>query len=278
MDAQHTTTGGAPLALDEWFDGHVARPLGRRVGRLLHRAGLSANQVTALGALSGLGAGIALAHGGRVAAWGSLLLVVMLVLDCADGEVARLSGPSDAPWRGRVLDGLADLSTGIAVHVGMLVALARVGLSVGGHTLPFPVLFLIAAVAGTSLAWNAGVVDDIKQRLKPHSVDRDLARYAAQPRGLIDRLLFAFLQNYVANIARYSGAARPGGARLYQRAQWVGMTHHYLAIALAGLLVARFPTAYLTYFVFAIVPVNAYLVFVLWRGRRGDEAPAHRVA
>ena len=281
MESRHardTTRGGAGLALDEWFDGRVARPLGRRLGRALHGLGLSANQVTALGALSGLAAGVALAQGGRLAALGSILLVLMLVLDCADGEVARLAGPSVAPWRGRVIDGLADLSTGIAVHVGMLVALSRVGLVWGGHSVPWVALFLFAVLAGASLTWNAGVVDDIKQRLKPRSIDRDLDRYAGQERGIVDRFLFAFLRNYVANIARYTGSARPGGARLYHRAQWVGMTHHYLAIALTGLFVARFPTAFLTYFVFAIVPANAFLLYVLWRERRPSEEPSRRVA
>lgn len=260
------------LNLDEKLDEVFSRPIARPLARVLHHFGVTPDQVTYLSMFLGLGAGFSMASDGLWPVVGSCMLLAMIVLDCADGELARLRPPSSNPWWGRTLDGMADMVTGFAVHIGMCVHLCHLGISVGGYQLSDFTIFLICLSAGVSLAWSAGVVDDVKQRLKPDSVDHDLDRYAEQPRTFMEKFFFKFQQNYVKNIARYSGPGRPGGYEHFRRVQWMGLTHRLFGAAVAGLLVPFFPTAFLTFSIIAAVPANLLLVGMLWWGRREARA------
>src|SRR5689334_3327751 len=103
--------------LDESFDALVCRPLGRLVARGFMRTTVTANQVSGMAAFCGAAAGAAFSLPYPFPSYGGILLFTMMVLDCADGEVARQRGGGS--WRGRVLDGLADLVTAASVHIGM---------------------------------------------------------------------------------------------------------------------------------------------------------------
>jgi CDP-alcohol phosphatidyltransferase-like enzyme len=248
-------------SLDESFDALVCRPLGRLVARGFMRTTVTANQVSGMAAFCGIAAGTAFAMPWPLPGYGAIMLFTMMVLDCADGEVARQRGGGG--WRGRVLDGMADLVTAFAVHLGMLVHLARQGTVLYGYELSPLELFLIALGAGGSMAWRCGVVDDIKQRLRNDSIDRELAEHVDEPKTAWDRFLYRFLANYVVTIARYCGKRRPGGYTCFRRAQIVGPTHHHLAMVVSGLGVYYSPMIYLTFFVVSLVPANLYLAMVL---------------
>lgn len=263
-----TTLTSRPMVLDERFDASLSRPLAKRMARHLFRWGFSADQVSMLAAFFGVLAGVCFTGGGLWPALGGLLLFAMVVTDCADGEVARLSPPSDKPWRGRMLDGFADLATVLSVHVAMAIVLARSGIVIGGHTLGLLEVLLLTAAGFFSFSWKSSVVDDIKQRLKPHSVDRDLAAYAEQDKTLFERVLYWALVNYVRTAARVTGQGRPGGYETFRLVAMVGPSHHLVAIALAGLLTPLAPTVFLTYLLLTIGPGNLFLWAVLHRARR----------
>jgi hypothetical protein len=248
--------------LDESFDAMACRPLGKLVAKWFMQTTISANQVSGMAALCGMAAGAAFAMPWPIPGYGAILMFTMMVLDCADGEVARQRGGGG--WRGRMLDGLADFVTAFSVHLGMLFYLNRVGGELYGFQLTPWTNFLLAAAAGASFAWRSGVVDDIKQRLKAHSIDRELAEHKDEPKNLWDRFLYWLLTNYVENIKRYSGKRRPGGYTCFRRAQFVGPTHQHLAMVIAGLAVSVYPQAYLAFFVLSVVPANLYLLMVLW--------------
>jgi hypothetical protein len=256
------------MQLDEAFDAIVSRPLARAVARPFHRGGFTADQVSLIALAFGLGAGFAMGSEGWWPVLGGFLLVGMVILDCADGEVARLSPPSDKPWRGRIFDGMADLGTVLAVHVGMLVAMMRDGVHVGGHQVSGWELGLLVVAGFMSFSWKSSVLDDVKQRLRPSSVDRDLARWADQPKTLVERALYRLLVIYVANAERLTGHGRPGGEHVFRLVSHVGPTHHLVAIAIAGVAQPWMPNAYLTYFLATIIPGNLYLWSVLARERR----------
>lgn len=256
------------MALDEGFDTHVSRPVARWIARPFHAAGFTADQVSLIALASGLGAGFAMGSDGFWPILGGVLLIAMVILDCADGEVARLYPPSDKPWRGRIYDGMADLGTVIAVHVGMLVALVREGINVSGHRVSGWELALLVIAGFISFSWKSSVLDDVKQRLRPNSVDRDLGRWADQPKTMIENMLYRLLVFYVAQAERLTGHGRPGGEHVFRLVAHVGPTHHLIAIALAGLAEPFLPNAYLTYFIATIVPGNLYLWLVLHRERR----------
>lgn len=250
-----------PRSLDESFDALVCRPLGKLVASGFMRTTVSANQVSAMAAFCGMAAGASFAFPWPLPGYGAILMFTMMVLDCADGEVARQRGGGG--WRGRILDGMADLVTAVSIHLGMLFYINRMGATLYGYELTPWTNFFIALIAGASFAWRSGVVDDIKQRLKEKSVDRELEEYADEPKNLWERFLFWTLTNYVKGIKKYSGKRRPGGYTCWRRAQLVGPTHQHLAMVLAGIAVGFVPQAYLLFFIISIVPANFYLLTVL---------------
>ena len=86
--------------LDEPFDALVCRPLGKMVAKWAVRADVSANQMSGLAGLCGFGAGCFRALAWPYPALGGLLLFLMTIFDCADGEIARLTGGGG--WKGRL--------------------------------------------------------------------------------------------------------------------------------------------------------------------------------
>ncbi len=137
--------GYKPDDVEEPIDRWIHRPLADRlvVQPLLPMTFISPNHVTlASGALS-LAAGLGWATGQpRLAA---VLLFGSIVLDCADGQLARRRGT--ASRFGRMLDGAIDGVAPTAVLLGMAFHLSR---DVHG-----PLPWLAAAAAGVSLGWHA---------------------------------------------------------------------------------------------------------------------------
>lgn len=108
-----------PPEVEELVDEYVHRPLARRLVRLLVRTPITPNQVTLLSAIVGVAGGVAVALGASNPAAlpaGAALLFASVVLDCCDGQLARLRGISSTT--GAILDGIADYVVGIAVGIG----------------------------------------------------------------------------------------------------------------------------------------------------------------
>ncbi len=254
------------MSLDEPFDHHVSRPAARWLAPRLRALGMTADGVSVVSLGLGVGAGLCLAEGGRWPMVGGLLLLGMIIGDCADGEVARLGPPSDKPWRGRMLDGFADLGTVVAVHAGMAAHVA-VGPPWGRQAPGGLMAGTLFALAFVALVWKSSVLDDLKQRLKPSSVDVDLPRYLALADSRAERaLLWLFLQ-YVRQASRFAADGRASSPEAFRRIAWVGPTHHLAAIALAGLLAPVVPHAFALYALLTLLPGNAWLAFVLLRAR-----------
>ena len=130
---------------DELADAWVHRPLAGLLVRGLASKRVTPDHLTLLSCGLGLCAALYLALGHPVA---GPLLILHLVFDCADGQLARLRGPSR---HGRWLDGVSDNAVGIALFLGL-----------GAAGLPLPLL----AAAGASLFLRATVFDGLKALLK----------------------------------------------------------------------------------------------------------------
>jgi len=103
---------------DGFLDRHLNRPLSRRLTRLLALLPLSANLITVLSLTVGLAAALCFAAGDyRRSVIGALLLQVSAVLDCCDGELARLRFEESA--LGHWLDIIGDTLVHLAVFVGI---------------------------------------------------------------------------------------------------------------------------------------------------------------
>lgn len=176
--------------MDETIDRVLLRPLARRIVARLQHTRVTPNQVTLCGALSGVAAGVFLS-------WATLpglllaaaCLANTMVLDCADGQLARVRQTQSE--LGRVMDGAADISTGIALHLGLWWALS--------NTSPPPPAgewFVWVALSGGAMFIHTTVFDYLRQpadtqqtsplqsRAQPHVLLRGVvALYLAYGRG-----------------------------------------------------------------------------------------------
>ncbi|HEY2409625.1 MAG TPA: CDP-alcohol phosphatidyltransferase family protein [Polyangiaceae bacterium] len=107
-----------PLEVEEPIDVWVHRPLAYLLARALMPTPVSPNFVTLCSIVCGLasGAAIFLGQGSWHLPVAGALLFLSAVLDCADGQLARLR-KSSSPL-GRMLDGVADLIVSSVVVLG----------------------------------------------------------------------------------------------------------------------------------------------------------------
>lgn len=106
----------------------MSKPWDSRIASLLvaplHGTDVHPNHLTALGLAIGLaGAALFAADGGRRAGLGALLVVVSMVVDHADGELARATGKTSE--FGHVFDRFADLAVKLSTFLGMGIGLRR---------------------------------------------------------------------------------------------------------------------------------------------------------
>lgn len=142
------------------FEGVVDRYVNRKLSawftRLFLRAGLSANAVTVLSMLIGLLSASAIAHGTYLAGVvGALLFQLAAIVDCCDGEIARLTFTEST--FGERLDLLGDNVVHIAVFAGIAWAgFLQQGGWQGGAAARLPLWLGLAAGLGNLL--SLGVV------------------------------------------------------------------------------------------------------------------------
>ncbi len=104
---------------------YFIHPVANRLTLLLAAMRVRPNAVSLAGMLCGILAGIAYAHyrHPRYAVAGFILMIAWHVMDGADGQLARLTHTQSQS--GKVLDGLCDYVTFIAVYVALALALSR---------------------------------------------------------------------------------------------------------------------------------------------------------
>jgi phosphatidylglycerophosphate synthase len=142
-----TGGGGAAVPVGNPRDGYLDRLVSRRlspvVTRLLLPTAITPNAVTLLGTAVGVAGGLLVgsaATAGIVA--GTVCLLASGVLDCSDGELARLRGATSR--LGHLLDVVGDTLVAVALLAGIVRRLAHAGRLPG-----WPVLAaLVLGVAG----------------------------------------------------------------------------------------------------------------------------------
>ncbi len=143
---------GRTTVADSYLAALVDRRLSRPITRLLLRSPLSPSQITLASILVGLAGAAGLAtpsYGGRLA--GVVGLIVSIVLDCVDGEVARARFEQSAA--GARLDLFGDYAVHLAVFVGLGVGLARQGLTAAGTWAAIALVAGVAAAMATVHGW-----------------------------------------------------------------------------------------------------------------------------
>lgn len=139
-------------------DGHFDRWVSRRVSpvvtRRLAATPLTPNAVTVIATLCGAAGGLVLALAwpqGPIA--GVALLACSAVLDCCDGELARLRGQESR--LGHVLDVTGDTVVHAAVFAGIVWSLANAGAAPDGRTLAALAFGLAGSFA--AITWSESV-------------------------------------------------------------------------------------------------------------------------
>ena len=136
---------------DGYLDRLYRRRLSRPLTRLLVRTPITPNVVTLIGIALGIAGGLCLAVPGAAAVIAAVLLLETSgVLDCSDGEIARLRFAESR--LGHWLDVIGDTLVHLAVLAGIAARLARAGNAPGWPLLA--VLFLGVLGAFTMITWS----------------------------------------------------------------------------------------------------------------------------
>jgi hypothetical protein len=205
------------IDVEEYFDLFFYRPLGFAFVKLVFRTSITPNQITILSAIAGLAGGVCIGMGNPallVAA--GTLLIVYDVLDCADGQLARLK--QNGSRIGRILDGAADYLVSIAAYLG-------IGIGFANSSASPPVIWALTIAAGLSNAIQAGLLDFYRNRFLDYKLQRisvlddDLEQFRTEYHSLKGRkgriseriTLWLYLQ--------YSSIQRLAVTRIDQRAR-----------------------------------------------------------
>jgi phosphatidylglycerophosphate synthase len=141
---------------EEWADLYIYRPFGFLVVKAIYRTNITPNQLSlfsmVLGVLAGACFGLGRPGGLPVAA---LLLFLSIIVDCSDGQLARLK--HNGTPLGRLIDGVSDYVVGVAIYIGLAFGF--------GHDSNQVLLWwLLVAAAAASNSFHSLVFDYYRNR------------------------------------------------------------------------------------------------------------------
>ncbi len=146
-----------PLPIEGVPDLVLFRPIAFVLVKILRYVPVTPNQISMSAILTGVGAGIYFATGTQKGLInGGILCLCAVVLDCADGMLARLKNQGSP--LGRIIDGIVDYANGIAIFTGLAIGLTKMSRH---YFLPAWILVLIA---GISVIFHSILVDYYRQQ------------------------------------------------------------------------------------------------------------------
>lgn len=158
-------------AVEEPVDLLIHRPLGYLIARLAYPTAISPDALTLLSMAVGISSGVcvALAFGANHSQWmpmAASLFVLSAVIDCSDGQLARMRQSSSR--YGRMLDGAVDAVVQTAV---VPLAVAQMVWRRGGLHGTANVLWLVAAIAALLLGVRHTTLYDHYKNLWSRNTD-----------------------------------------------------------------------------------------------------------
>jgi len=150
------------IDVEEILDLVFYRPLAFLFVKAVYRTRITPNQITVLSLIFGLMAAVGYSFGTHAAYLiGSALCLLYNVLDCSDGQLARLKKNGTAA--GRILDGASDYIVTMALYFG-------IGFGFASRS-PHPWrMWLLAWAAGFSNAIQSGLLDYYRTRYLDHVI------------------------------------------------------------------------------------------------------------
>ncbi len=141
------------IETENFVDRIFYRPIGFRIAKLLTGTGITPNMVTIVSIFVGSAAGLFFYHDKMsYTIYGILILITANILDCVDGQLARLTGIKSAI--GRILDGFAGDIWFACIYIGFALRLS--------HHYGTYWFFALAVLSGLSHLVQANITDYYK--------------------------------------------------------------------------------------------------------------------
>ena len=282
-----------PKSVEDVTDRFLNRPLAGRIVQWLMPTSITPNQVTLISCLAGVAAAATLSLGSWPALIvGALLLQLSIVVDCADGQLARAKGLT-SQW-GEVFDHTSDDLSFLLVSVVLGLTVWQSDLNLTGKLLLVIASFSAALLLTASQYFyneeyrnaaargvGGGVRDDREKIVKACEsqgknwrgrLGRGLLRYYAFRLGLMHRGLTWLnpWRDRLLTVGPVGTSARRAYWELQAFPLWLwrlaGMSSVALLLVLACLIGTPLAIGWLLTFVGL-----PYGVWVLWLQRRADE-------
>ncbi len=275
------------IETENFLDRVFYRPIGYRIALLLSRTSVTPNVITIISIFIGVFAGMLLyPQHIWINLFGFVLLVFANILDCVDGQLARLTGIKSKV--GRILDGLAGDFWFISIYLS-------IALRVSGEIDESWIVWLAVSLAGASNFIQAGITDyyktahlyfiSQKKGEEFDTVERVKAKHAAMPKG-INRFLYRLyiyyttlqtwvtpqLQKMLKRISAKYGEDFPEDIRLFLRKTSLKVMPYLNITTFNGRSIALF-VAVLTqnfwiYLLFEIICLNLLLLLAIKKYER----------
>jgi phosphatidylglycerophosphate synthase len=235
-----------------------------------------------LGVAAGVVTGMAATGGPLMCVYGAGLLLLHVILDCADGMLARLRGGGSR--LGMLIDGAGDGIVGIAYWLGMSWAMAALvhGMWIWPTLLAIPI----------SIVAHTAVYESIRAKFTAATaptvaVSTELVDSAPQPSpGALERAIERVYAVYLGygtkvgkiDLARPLPVIDPAHARVALRPamrtiSWIGLGSSLFTMYVSALLAPIWPTAPLWISLFGLTIVgNLVMLLALWQLKRGERA------
>lgn len=275
------------IETENFLDRVFYRPIGYRIALLLSRTSVTPNVITIISIFIGVFAGMLLYPPHIwINLFGFVLLVFANILDCVDGQLARLTGIKSKV--GRILDGLAGDFWFISIYLS-------IALRVSGEIDESWVIWLAVSLAGASNFIQAGITDyyktahlyfiSQKKGEEFDTVERVKAKHAAMPKG-INRFLYRLyiyyttlqtwvtpqLQKMLKRISAKYGEDFPEDIRLLLRKTSLKVMPYLNITTFNGrsiaLLVAVLTQNFWIYLLFEIICLNLLLLLAIKKYER----------
>jgi len=152
------------IEVEESFDLYFYRPLAFLLVKAIYSTNITPNQLTVISMIFGVLGGICYSFGThKVFMFGAVLYLLYNVVDCSDGQLARLK--KNGTTIGRILDGVADYVVSVALYFGIGFGYAN------NSSNPF-LMWLLTAAAGISNAIQSGLLDYYRTRYLDYVLNR----------------------------------------------------------------------------------------------------------
>ena len=152
---------------DETLTLYILRPIAFIFVKMIYRTNITPNQVSLMTIITGLISGFIYSFGKPIFfIIGGGLHFFCLVLDCVDGMIARLK--KNGTPVGRIVDGFADYSVGVAVFIGYGIGLAHTG-----YQVPFSINishWTLLAISAVSWIFHSIIVDYYRVEFMAHGL------------------------------------------------------------------------------------------------------------